>query len=104
MSDPVSVRILDRDYLIACEPAEREGLVSAAHLLDARMRDIRGGNRMAAIDRIAVMAALNLAHELLQTRQASEQRDQQITRTLGDLNRKLDTLLASTSVRGHERV
>jgi cell division protein ZapA len=104
VSDPVSVRILDRDYLIACEPGEREGLVSAAHLLDARMRDIRGGNRMAAIDRIAVMAALNLAHELLQTRQASEDRDLQITRTLGELNRKLDSLLASASVRGHERV
>ncbi len=95
MSDPVTVRILDRDYLVACEPGERDGLVSAAHLLDARMREIRGGNRMAAIDRIAVMAALNLAHEFLQFKQASEQRDQQIARTLGDLNRKLDTLIAA---------
>ncbi len=94
MSDPVTVRILDRDYLIACEPAERDGLVAAAHLLDERMRDIRGGNRMAAIDRIAVMAALNLAHELVQSRQVSAQREQQIDRTLGELNRKLDGLLA----------
>lgn len=95
MSDPVNVRILDRDYLVACEPDEREGLVSAAHLLDARMREIRGGNRMAAIDRIAVMAALNLAHEFLQFKQASEERDAQIARTLGELNRKLDTLIAA---------
>ena len=58
MSDPVTVRILDRDYLVACEPGERDGLVSAAHLLDARMREIRGGNRMAAIDRIAVMVVV----------------------------------------------
>ncbi len=70
MSEPVNVRILDRDYLVSCEPGEREGLVSAAHLLDARMREIRGGNRMAAIDRIAVMAALNIAHELLRVRHA----------------------------------
>ncbi len=104
MSDPVNVRILDRDYLIACEPGEREGLVSAAHLLDARMRDIRGGNRMAAIDRIAVMAALNLAHELLQARSAGELRDAQINRTLSDLNRKLDSLLTAVSIRGHEHV
>lgn len=104
MSDPVNVRILDRDYLIACEPDEREGLVSAAHLLDGRMRDIRSGNRMAAIDRIAVMAALNLAHELLQTKLVNEQRDQQISRTLSELNRKLDALLADTTVRGRERV
>ena len=104
MSDPVNVRILDRDYLIACEPDERDGLVSAAHLLDGRMRDIRGGNRMAAIDRIAVMAALNLAHELLQSRHASEHRDQQITRTLTELNRKLDSLLADLPIRGREHV
>jgi cell division protein ZapA len=68
------------------------------------MRDIRGGNRMAAVDRIAVMAALNLAHELLQSKQASEQRDQQITRTLNELNRKLDSLLADAPMRGRERV
>lgn len=104
MSEPVSVRILDRDYLIACEPGEREGLVSAAHLLDGRMRDIRGDNRMAAIDRIAVMAALNLAHELLQSQHSSGHRDQQIVKSLGDLNRKLDSLLADTSLRGRERV
>jgi len=104
VSEPVSVRILDRDYLIACEPDEREGLVAAAHLLDGRMRDIRGGNRMAAVDRIAVMAALNLAHELLQSKQASEQRDQQITRTLNELNRKLDSLLDDATSRGRERV
>ena len=104
MSDPVNVRILDRDYLIACEPDEREGLVSAAHLLDGRMRDIRGGNRMAAIDRIAVMAALNLAHELLQSRHASEHRDQQITRTLTELNRKLDSLLSDAAIHGREHV
>ncbi len=104
MSEPVSVRILDRDYLIACEPDEREGLVSAALLLDGRMRDIRGGNRMAAIDRIAVMAALNLAHELLQSRHASDHRDLQITRALADLNRKLDSLLADAPLRGRERV
>ena len=97
MSDPVNVRILDRDYLVACEPDEREGLVSAAHLLDARMREIRGGNRMAAIDRIAVMAALNLAHEFLQFKLSSEERDQQISRTLGELNRKLDSLIATSS-------
>lgn len=97
MNEPVTVRILDRDYLIACEPSEREGLVSAAHLLDERMRDIRGDNRMAAIDRIAVMAALNLAHELLQSRTASAQRERQIDHTLGELNRKLDGLLAGST-------
>ena len=92
MSEPVNVKILDREYTVGVEPGERDGLMSAAHLLDARMREIRGSNRMAAIDRVAVLAALNLAHELLQVRQQSEQRDQALSRTLGELNRKLDGL------------
>ena len=92
MSEPVNVKILDREYTVGVEPGEREGLTAAAHLLDARMREIRGGNRMAAIDRVAVLAALNLAHELLQLRSQSEQRDQALNKTLGELNRKLDGL------------
>jgi cell division protein ZapA len=92
VSEPVNVKILDREYTVGVEPGEREGLTAAAHLLDARMREIRGGNRMAAIDRVAVLAALNLAHELLQLRGQSEQRDQALNQTLGELNRKLDGL------------
>lgn len=96
MSEPVNVRILDRDYLVGCSPEERAGLMAAAQLLDARMREIRGGNRMAGIDRIAVLAALNLAHELLQLKHGADDRDREIARTLGELNRKLDGLLDST--------
>lgn len=92
MSEPVNVRILDREYTIGVEPGERDGLMAAANLLDARMREIRGNNRMAAVDRVAVLAALNLAHELLQLRQEAERRDQALARTLGELNRKLDGL------------
>lgn len=92
MSEPVNVKILDREFTVGVEPDERESLMAAAHLLDARMREIRGSNRMAALDRVAVLTALNLAHELLQLRQAAELRDQALNRTLGDLNRKLDGL------------
>lgn len=92
MSEPVNVKILDREFTVGVEPQERESLMAAAHLLDARMREIRGSNRMAALDRVAVLTALNLAHELLQLKQAAEQRDQALNRTLGDLNRKLDGL------------
>ena len=92
MSEPVNVKILDREFTVGVEADERDSLMAAAHLLDARMREIRGSNRMAALDRVAVLTALNLAHELLQLRQAAEQRDQALNRTLGDLNRKLDGL------------
>jgi cell division protein ZapA len=92
VSEPVNVKILDREFTVGVEADERDSLMAAAHLLDARMREIRGSNRMAALDRVAVLTALNLAHELLQLKQAAEQRDQALNRTLGDLNRKLDGL------------
>jgi cell division protein ZapA len=92
VSEPVNVKILDREFTVGVEPGERESLMSAAQLLDARMREVRGSNRMAALDRVAVLTALNLAHELLQLKQAAELRDGALNRTLGDLNRKLDGL------------
>ena len=99
MSDPVGVRILDREYLVACGPDERDGLVAAANLLDGRMREIRAGNRMAGIDRIAVLAALNLAHELIQQRQGGGEKERELARTLGDLTRRLDGLLENVGTR-----
>jgi cell division protein ZapA len=92
-SEPVNVRLLDREYTIGVEPDERDSLIAAAKLLDGKMREIRGGNRMAAVDRIAVLAALNLAHELQQLRNESDSRDRELSRTLTDLQRKLDALL-----------
>ncbi|HEX5694728.1 MAG TPA: cell division protein ZapA [Arenimonas sp.] len=92
MSEPVNIKILDREYTVGVEPGEREGLTAAAQLVDSRMREVRGGNRMAAIDRVAVLTALNLAHELLQLRGQAETRDQALAQTLGELNRKLDGL------------
>lgn len=92
-SEPVNVRLLDREYTIGVEPDERDSLLAAAKLLDGKMREIRGNNRMAAVDRIAVLAALNLAHELQQLRNESDSRDRELSRTLTDLQRKLDGLL-----------
>src|SRR3546814_12021885 len=79
-SEPVSVRLLDREYTVGVEPGERDSLMAAARLLDAKMREIRGGNRMAAADRVAVLAALNLAHELQQLRDDNADRDREEAR------------------------
>lgn len=94
-TQPVSIRLLDREYTVGCEPDERDSLLAAAKLLDNKMREIRGNNRMAALDRVAVLAALNLAHELQQMRSDNESRDRELERTLGDLHRKLDGLFES---------
>ena len=95
MSEPVNVKILDREFTVGVEPGERDSLVAAANLLDARMREVRGNNRMAALDRVAVLTALNFAHELLQLKRTADERDQVLGRTLGELNRKLDGLFDS---------
>ena len=63
------------------------------------MREIRSGNRMAGIDRIAVLAALNLAHELIQQRQGGGHRERELSRALGDLTRRLDGLLENVAPR-----
>ena len=92
-SEPVNIRILDREYTIGVEPDARDSLMAAAKLLDGKMREVRGANRMAAVDRIAVLAALNLAHELQQLRDAGDGDAREVSRTLDALRRKLDSVL-----------
>ncbi len=89
-AEPVNVRLLDRDYTVGVEAEERDSLMAASRLLDAKMREIRGSNRMAAVDRVAVLAALNLAHELQQLRDENARQAVALQQTLADLNRRLD--------------
>lgn len=60
----VQVKILDKDFQVACPVEERDALLLAAHELDKRMRQVRNSGAMVGIDRVAVMVALNLCHEL----------------------------------------
>ncbi len=61
----VSVRILDKEYQVACPASERTDLLDSAEVLNAKMLEIRDSGRIVGIDRIAVMAALNMANDLL---------------------------------------
>ena len=91
----VSVRVLDREYTVGVGSGEVDGLMAAARLLDTRMREVRGANRMAAVDRVAVLAALNLAHELQQLRDQAGVREREIVRVIDDLNHRLDRALGN---------
>jgi len=64
----LDVTILGREYRVACKEAERDELLHAVQFLDNRMREIRDSGKIAGTERIAVMAALNIAHELLRAR------------------------------------
>ncbi len=66
----LDVHILGRDYKVACKEHERAELQEAVAFLDGRMREIREAGKTAGVDRIAVMAALNIANELLRARRA----------------------------------
>ncbi len=64
----VDVSIMGREFRVACTDDEYEALMSAVSFLDRKMREIRDSGKVIGIERIAIMAALNIAHELLTTR------------------------------------
>ncbi len=91
---PVNVSILDRDYLVACEPHEKAPLLEAAALLDGRMRALRAQSRGSNTERVAVMAALTLAHEFLELSANARVSDGSLSENVASLQRKLDGALA----------
>lgn len=70
-AETLEVKILDRDLRVACPPEERAELLDAVAYLDRKMREIRDNGKVISVERIAIMAALNIAHELLTTRLGS---------------------------------
>lgn len=64
-TEAVTIRVLDKEYQVACPVDEREALLDSARFLDGKMREIRDHRKMVGTDRVAVMAALNIAHDLL---------------------------------------
>ena len=88
--ETVTVTILDRAFQVACPSEERAELEQSARYLDTRMREIRSAGKVIGADRIAVMAALNIAHEMLGERAAREARDTRVAQ----LNQRLHSLIA----------
>ena len=90
----VTIKVLDKDYRIACPPHEQEGLMASARLLDGRMREIRQTGRVIGSDRIAVLAALNLAHELVQLHRGQGGQDPETTRRLSQIQERVAAALS----------
>ncbi len=90
MVETVRVQILDKDYQVACPADERDGLIESARYLDQQMRSIRQGGKVVGVERIAVMAALNIAHQLLQQGQSSQKNAQDLDDRLKRLSTRLD--------------
>ncbi|MFW6342984.1 MAG: cell division protein ZapA, partial [Halothiobacillaceae bacterium] len=88
-TDTVNITILDKEYRIACPPEEREVLHRTAQYLDERMREIRAARRVIGADRIAVLAALNITHELLELKDRELAVDDEISKRLELLARQI---------------
>jgi cell division protein ZapA len=69
----VTIRILEKEYHVACPAAEKAALLESAELLNAKMREIRDSGKVVGLDRVAVMAALNLANELIRVQGQDEE-------------------------------
>jgi len=65
---PIDVMIMGREFTVSCTDEERQGLLDAVNYLDKKMREIRDSGKIVGLERIAIMAALNLSHEVLNTK------------------------------------
>ncbi len=90
---PLSVRILEKDYFVTCGPEERTALLDSAEFLNSRMREIRDSGKIIGLDRIAVMAALNLAHEVIRLRTSTTGNEQELGSRLKSLRERVETSL-----------
>ena len=96
-ANTVSVSILGREYLVACPKEEEARLLAAGAYLDEQMTSIREQGKVVGLERIAVMAALNVCHELMQSSAEARLQEQQETasRALDGLIDKVDDALDS---------
>lgn len=89
----LDVSIMGREYRVSCPETERERLVQSAALLDRKMREVKDSGKVSGVERIAVMAALNITHDYISSRGAGVEPGELVSR-LAHLNESLDKALA----------
>jgi cell division protein ZapA len=90
----VSVKILEKEYQVACPEEEIDELAASARYLDAQMRTIRDSGKVVGLDRISVMAALNISHDLLRLKNERSAVTAGLERKAHELTQRVDTALA----------
>jgi len=97
-SDPknLDVTIMGRSFKVACPPEDRAGLLVAVDYLDRKMQEIKDSGKVANLERIAIMAALNITHEFLNTRVGGFDVGD-FKRRITDMNKQIDASLAGES-------
>ncbi len=92
-SGSVLINVFGKEYQVACEKEERPGLISASALLDTRMREIRSAGKTLGTERVAVMAALNFAHELIESQKNEYQNNDIAFEKIKVLQKQVDAAL-----------
>ena len=83
-SEPLTVKIMDKEYRIACPEEEKDNLRASADLLNEKLNEIKQQGSVIGTERIAIMTALNMSHEILHS--------QSLVVEHGDLNKRIDDL------------
>jgi cell division protein ZapA len=89
----VNIKILDKEYQVSCKADERAALLDSAELLTEKMREIRDSGKITGLDRIAVMAALNMANELLTSRDSRENLETDATGRIQVMRERVESTL-----------
>lgn len=95
-NETVIVRLLEKEYQVACPPGQQQALARSAQHLDQQMRTIKSNGKVIGLERIAVMAALNITNELLQNRTEPMETNEPVSTNgnqLKSLNDRLDEAL-----------
>lgn len=92
-ANTVSVTILDKSFKIKCPPEKIAELKESAQYLDTKMREISQGGKLLSLDRISVIAALNITHELLLQKRQTNQYIDAMNKRLQDLQNKIDAVI-----------
>ncbi len=95
MSDaqPISVSILDKDYKIACPAGEQPALLASAKYLDSKMREVRDSGNIMGSERVAVITALNITNDLLNSSPIDKGISQELSPRLKNLESKISQVL-----------
>jgi len=93
-ADAIKIQIMEKEYLVTCPDEERDELIASAEHLSARMSEIRSSGKIIGIDRIAVMAGLNLAHEAIRSGSLDGAHTQSTVKRLETLNSRIEETLA----------
>ena len=94
-SSAVQVKILDKEYQVNCPPADQEALMKSAKYLDENMREIKGRGNIHGAEKIAVMAALNITHDMLKKNHVITEARHTTAQQLKDIEDKIDIALAT---------